>query len=168
MLCASFTGSDKKLGADAVLVSKSTDGGLSWGAPVTLIDNKTTSRFHDKPSLTADPTDSGRVYAVWTQFTGNQGVQAEGQLARTTDSGQTWAVPQSIDDSHAADSNAGDQIVVRPDGTLLDTFTEFLFSGQSYSGEISAVRSTDHGLTWGPRITVAQVPPGLLTDPDTG
>src|SRR5688572_12399659 len=50
---------------DAMLVSKSTDGGLTWSAPVMLIRDNNPRRFNDKNSMTADPNDSSFVYAVW-------------------------------------------------------------------------------------------------------
>src|SRR3954453_4899473 len=41
----------------AMLVSRSTDGGLSWGKPVTLIRDANPALFNDKNSITADPKD---------------------------------------------------------------------------------------------------------------
>ena len=52
----------------AILVSRSTDHGATWGAPVTLIDTKTPHVLNDKDSLTADPTVNGNVYVVWDQL----------------------------------------------------------------------------------------------------
>ena len=52
----------------AVLVSRSTDHGATWSAPVTLINTKTSHALNDKDSLTADPTLNGNVYAVWDQL----------------------------------------------------------------------------------------------------
>src|SRR5215831_14386603 len=57
------------LTVSAVLVSKSTDGGDTWSEPTTLARNVSPFAegpgFNDKESLTADPTDSSNVYAVW-------------------------------------------------------------------------------------------------------
>ena len=52
----------------ALLVSRSTDHGATWGGPVTLIDTKTSHALNDKDSLTADPTQNGLVYAAWDQL----------------------------------------------------------------------------------------------------
>jgi hypothetical protein len=52
----------------AVQVSKSTDGGLTWGNPKELIRDESGLNFNDKESITADPTRSGYVYAVWDRI----------------------------------------------------------------------------------------------------
>ena len=52
----------------AVLVSRSTDHGATWGAPVSLINTKTSHALNDKNSLTTDPTENGLVYAAWDQL----------------------------------------------------------------------------------------------------
>ena len=53
---------------NAMLVSKSEDGGASWTEPVTLIDDANPHVFNDKNSLTADPNDSDLVYAIWDRL----------------------------------------------------------------------------------------------------
>ena len=52
----------------AILVSRSTDHGATWGAPVTLLNNKTPHVLNDKDSLTTDPTENGLVYTAWDQL----------------------------------------------------------------------------------------------------
>ncbi len=51
-----------------MLVSRSTDGAVTWGAPTTLIRDNTPHAFNDKNSITADPTKAGFVYAVWDRL----------------------------------------------------------------------------------------------------
>src|SRR5438132_7362063 len=69
-------------------VSKSTDGGLHWSSPITLVESTDKLTLPEKPSITADPTDSRFVYAVWNILAnGNRG---QAMFSRTTDSGQTW------------------------------------------------------------------------------
>ena len=53
---------------NAMLVSKSEDGGATWTEPVTLIDDANPHVFNDKNTLTADPNDSDLVYAVWDRL----------------------------------------------------------------------------------------------------
>ena len=51
---------------NAILVSKSINGGESWGAPIAVADDNTNGL--DKQSITADPFDSNFVYAAWDRF----------------------------------------------------------------------------------------------------
>ena len=55
-------------GHNAMLVSKSTDGGHTWGEPVTLIEEDNPLALNDKNSLTADPTNANLVYAIWDRL----------------------------------------------------------------------------------------------------
>ncbi|MFO1071031.1 MAG: sialidase family protein [Geminicoccaceae bacterium] len=75
------TGGD---GPNAMLVSRSTDGGRSWGDPVTLIKDTDPRFFNDKNAITADPKDSRYVYAVWDRLEDlDQGSDAdEGAIGR--------------------------------------------------------------------------------------
>lgn len=57
-------------GESAQLVSRSTDGGVSWSAPIALIDDTDPLAFNDKNSLTTDPNIAGNVYAVWDRLYG--------------------------------------------------------------------------------------------------
>ncbi len=55
-------------GNHAVTVNKSTDGGASWDPPISLIAENDPDIFNDKESLTADPTNANRVYAIWDRL----------------------------------------------------------------------------------------------------
>ncbi len=57
-------------GPDAMLVSRSSDGGLTWGRPKALITETNPLYFDDKNSITADPYKNGYVYAVWDRLAG--------------------------------------------------------------------------------------------------
>src|SRR5262249_58368194 len=119
-----------------VLVLKSTDGGLTWGPPTVLHDNTDSRAFNDKESITTDPTDSRFAYMAWDFFSvpsgfgqrhseqvfGFTGVKGPVLFTRTTDGGQTWDPVRTIYDPGANATTLGQQIVVRPDGTLLDFF----------------------------------------------
>src|SRR5262249_2293413 len=154
---------------NALLVSKSIDGGLSWGNPIPVGQDDSSVRFDDKDSITADPTNSNFVYAVWDRInnftTRNKGVT---RFARSTDGGLTWSAPHDIYPSPNNDTNTGHQILVQPDGTLIALFTEITPHGNDTGLQLMAPRSTDKGLTWSAPIPAAQLLPVGTNDPDTG
>lgn len=153
-----------------VLASRSTDGGQTWSAPATLIRDDDLRFFNDKESLTADPTDADLVYAVWDRI--YKPGQSKGfpsqlnsfafrgapYLARSTDGGLTWEPARRIS-SNANLFTIGNQIVVTPDGTLIDFADYATGSGvQPSNHDWKAVfRSGDHGVTWSKPVTIDQV-----------
>jgi hypothetical protein len=159
---------------NAVLVSKSTDGGLTWSAPTPLIQDSTPAGFDDRATVTADPTNASLVYAVWNHVTNrnpnlNLGVQAEAMFARSTDGGQTWEPNRTIYQTSDSQTsvNIGHQILVRPDGTLIDLFME-ADTHSFLPTVVKELRSTDNGLTWSQPITVAPISQIDTIDPETG
>jgi hypothetical protein len=165
-----------------ILVNRSTDGGLHWSAPVSLINDNSPFTFDDKNSITADPTDSRFVYAIWDR--GNfpsdtrelhsvagtpKSLRSDAMLARSTDGGATWEAARAIFAPQASQFGIGHQIVVLADGTLVDGFMLFHGSGSNKKGqEVAVMVSHDHGVTWTAPITVAKVLPGFVSDPDDG
>ena len=149
--------------SSAVLVSRSTDGGDTWSPAVTLIHDGV-SFFNDKESITADPTDAGHVYAVWDRLDAS----GEGPtwFSRTTDGGVTWEPARSIHDPGPTNQTINNQIVVLPDGTLVDFFTQ-LDSAPSRQ-TLTVIRSQDKGLTWSGPVVVSPVQALGTQDPETG
>src|SRR5262249_31274615 len=141
---------------NAIRVNKSTDGGQTWGAPVTLIEDLSSGFNFDKPSITADPGNANDVYAIWNlSDQGKRGSRSQTLFTRTTDGGHTWEPARVIYTPGNDNDTIGDQIVVRPDGTLLDFFTEQLQHGQHEDFQLSVLRSTDSGETWSGPIQAA-------------
>src|SRR5262249_4504179 len=137
------------------------------------------SQFDDKPSITADPNTPNNVYATWVRFNNSFGSakKMETMFARSTDGGNTWQPEQFIHSASNSDFNWGNQIVVLPDGTLINAFT----AGQCknhHQGVITLLRSTGRGQPWSDPIAAlvqqpladpnANPPNGIVTDPDTG
>ena len=60
--------SDGGFGPNAMLVNRSTNGGVSWGPPTTLIVDTNGQVLNDKNSLTADSTNPSFAYAVWDRL----------------------------------------------------------------------------------------------------
>ncbi|MBL8512423.1 MAG: exo-alpha-sialidase, partial [Betaproteobacteria bacterium] len=103
----------------AMLVYRSTDGGITWGPPATLVLDGATA-FNDKNTLTADPTDSRFVYAVWDRLTNDN--RGPTLFARTTDGGTTWETVRTIYDPGTGAQTIGNVIGVLPNGTLINLF----------------------------------------------
>ena len=137
----------------AVLASRSTDGGMTWSDPITL---DTPPSGSDKESITADPTDSRYVYAVWDSTNLNDRIPA--WFARSSDGGASWEPARVIYDPGHFGNAEFQQIVVLPDGTLVDVFSLGFRSGNSSGhaqGYWTAVMlSEDHGMSWSAPILV--------------
>ncbi|HEY6582996.1 MAG TPA: sialidase family protein [Rubrobacter sp.] len=182
---------------DAMLVSKSTDGGLTWSDPVTLIRDDNLHRLNDKNSMTADPNDSSFVYAVWDRLSAIGPVGRGPTLfTRTTNGGASWEKARVIFDPGFFAQTLGNQIAVRPQGDLINIFTliravpgsggpELDVSDMRFEDNVNlirnahgpgggpdlnvtVVRSEDKGETWsGPIRLERMVDPGVV-DPEDG
>jgi hypothetical protein len=177
-------------GPNAMVVSKSDDGGLNWSDPIELIYDDDPRVLNDKNSLTADPTDADFVYAVWDRLkiTSGDAIDPENvrpgrglalgvrfgfgfkgpiYFARSTDGGDRWEPARQIYDPGANNQTIANQIVVQPDGTVIDLFTEILnfknndqIQPGGFNFNLALLRSDDKGRTWRPRnkpIRAAQI-----------
>ncbi len=167
-----FSGSSFSAGSvNEMLVSRSTDGGRSWGAPVSLQRDQAQA-FNDKNSLTADPTDPRWVYAVWDRL--DPAGNGPTLLARSADAGLSWQPARVIYTPVApggVSQTIGNRIVVitagAERGVLLNAFTQIdTVAGQS-SARVRVQRSTDQGSTWDAPITVADLRSVGTRDPVT-
>ena len=162
---------------NAILVSRSTDGGTTWQNPVTVLRESggrdVTFAFSDKESITADPTRPCFAYAIWDRLVGPAGKSKASASAfehasgyrgptwfsRTTDCGVSWEPARLIFDPGQIDQTIGNQIAVLSNGTLINTF-DLIYNQKNAQGlrgeNIAVQRSTDAGATWGPVIIVAK------------
>lgn len=156
-----------------------------------LIAEDTRGDLHDKNSMTADPHDPDFVYAVWDFLDlpqgatinpdrgivgGGIGFKGAALFARSTDGGSTWSEPEVLYNPGGVNQTIGNQIVVLPDGTLVDFFNEILNfrnddGGSQFDFNLAFKRSPDQGETWLPRgrpVRFAKISAAPVVDPDTG
>ena len=172
--------------SNGIFVSKSTNGGASWSAPIPVAADDTFGL--DKQSITADPYDSNYVYAVWDRFTSPPGFPPsengrfharsyvqQAWFSRTTNGGTSWEAPRVAFNPGTQAGTIGSIINVLPDRTLVDGLVVFSDHKQSSTQlrgvSIAVIRSTDLGQTWSKKpIIIAPYDPTFFgaTDPDTG
>lgn len=128
-------------GSNAVLTSRSTDGGLTWSNPVTVATGSL-----DKNWIVCDNSSSSPfVGHCYTQFDVTSAGNAI-RLSTSTNGGVSWG--PSIGNSSGA-SGLGGQPVVRPNGTVIVPH----LSGS----QIRSFRSIDGGQSWRATVVVANV-----------
>ena len=154
-----FSGTSLTMGArSTVLVSRSSDGGATWGAAVPLVDDDGARFFHDKETVTIDSNDPRYVYAVWDRLdTSDSGVTL---LARSTDGAVTWSPAVTIYEPGLARQTIGNLAVTTPDGLVHVFFTELgpaASNPAATEGSLNVIHSTDKGLTWSAPTRIAQL-----------
>ena len=156
-LALAFTGDVLAPGStSAMLVSQSIDSGANWTLPIALIQDGA-AFFNDKGSITADPTNSNYVYAVWDRLNG-QANTGPSFFSLTANANSTWSAARSIYDPGADNQTINNIIVVTPDDTLIDLFNEIDgVSGNTGTSHLKAMLSSDNGTTWTPPVLAADM-----------
>ncbi|SEH03407.1 hypothetical protein SAMN05444920_13639 [Nonomuraea solani] len=126
----------------AVLTSRSTDGGVTWGAPVTTA--VADGGDLDKGWIVCDNTEDspfyGRCYTAFDDAAAGNAIK----VARSSDGGLTWAV------TGTSATGLGGQPVVRPNGAVVVPYL-------SDDGGIRSFRSRDGGTSWSASVLVSDV-----------
>ncbi|TMQ15204.1 MAG: exo-alpha-sialidase [Deltaproteobacteria bacterium] len=155
---------------NAMLASRSTDGGVTWSDPAVLRADSDPDVFNDKDTITADATDPGRVYAVWDRLTGqSQPTRPIGTgptwFARTT--AGVWEPARPIFDPGVDAQTIGNVIGVLPDGTLINAFDLItMVSSTAPVTMLAVIRSPDRGLTWSAPVVIAPMRGVGIQDPN--
>lgn len=128
----------------AVLVSLSSDGGLTWNAPVAVA-SASPGDFFDKDWIVCDNTSSsphfGNCYVEWDLASSNDLVQ----MSTSSDGGNTWSAAQATADSA---TGLGGQPLVQPKGTVVVPFL-------TTNSGIASFTSTDGGASWNSSVTIS-------------
>ncbi len=125
-------------GESAMLMSRSTDSGLSWSTPYPIIDDTDPLAFNDKNSMTADPNIPGNVYAVWDRLYGPPtAFRAPGGSDEHSSSTDAAARPDGLQLARARVAAARAALAAGKTLPVTDTFGPTYFA-----------RSTDSGVTW--------------------
>ncbi len=130
-----------------VLVSRSTDGGLTWSTPVVVNND---GHFNDKNWTACDNTASSPFFGnCYTEFD-DASKSDTIQMSTSTDGGQTWGATLPTA-SH--DHGIGGQPLVQPNGKVIVPIQGFAGPG----GTILSFVSTDGGASWSKAVIVAKV-----------
>ena len=126
----------------AVIVSRSTDGGLTWQNPVSVDPNVDSS---DKNWIVCDSTSTspfyGNCYVEWDNPDTGDGIL----MSTSTDGGLTWGTPVA---PQGNPSGIGGQPLVQPGGTVVVPIE---------TNGMSSFTSTNGGVSWSKLVTISNV-----------
>jgi hypothetical protein len=138
----------------AVGVSRSDDGGATWGTPAVITEDAWgggASPFNDKEWIAVDNSGGARdgtVYVVWQRMDQMQvGVNSKFLISRSTDQGRTWSAPR---ETSATEPGGAMMIDVGPEGEI-----HIGRWSQSRGGYIAQV-STDGGDTFSAPVLITR------------
>lgn len=131
----------------AVLVSRSTTGGLTWSNPVTVAAAQGSQNF-DKTWIVCDNHPSspffGNCYVEFDDF----GAGDLEHMATSTDGGLTWG---AIKNTGNNSSGIGGQPLVQPNGTVIVPLDD------GFESVVQAFKSTNGGNTWSSTVTITSI-----------
>src|SRR5262245_26529136 len=127
----------------AILTSRSTDGGLTWGNPVLTANGPT--NFFDKNWIACDTWPQsphyGNCYSEWDDF----GLGDQIFMSTSTDGGLAWSAPFQVPGA----IGLGGQPVAQPNGNVIVPYEG--------SPGIRSFRSLDGGAAWQASVAVSNV-----------
>jgi len=135
------------LDVPTVFISRSTDGGATFGDPVTIPPPAAKKVNLDKNWTVCDNHAGSPFFGhCYTEFD-NFGQGDLEYMSTSADGGKTWSTPVS---PAGNPKGLGGQPVVRPNGTVIVPF-------ESLKGSIGSFVSTDGGASWSKEFQVAKI-----------
>jgi hypothetical protein len=138
---------NKRINGAAVLVSRSTDGGLTWGNPV-VVANATRGADFDKNWVVCDNNAGsafkGHCYVTFDDF----GHGDRLKFSTSVNGGTSWSAPVNTADNA---NGLGGQPLVQPNGTVV------VPTANASETAILSTRSTNGGASWEASRLISQV-----------
>ncbi len=148
------------MSTSGIFVFKSSDGGVSWQGPYTVIDAQS-YYFEDKELISADMTDNspyrGNLYVAWTRFYdfNNGGIN----ISTSNDGGLTWSAPVHL--GYRVDGVQWPVTTVGDSGIVYVAWLNFA------EGKLELVRSSDGGTTFSAPMPITEINNGwFYINPD--
>jgi hypothetical protein len=155
-------------------VNRSSDGGVTWDDPVTVVKKDLNFHFLDKEWLAIDPSNPQNLYMTYTDFQahgtesdcvgGTIGIEAGPdvslEIVASKDAGLTWGEPVRIGrrcSLNIGENLSGTQVVVGRHGEVYVAYASVLHFGAD--AQILFRRSDDGGATFGPEIVAGTAIP---------
>jgi hypothetical protein len=109
------------LRSQTLVAARSTDGGATWSAPVTISDLRVSGvpgarTAEGIPAVGIDPR-NGTLYVAWQDDRFTPGVDHV-VLSRSTDGGDTWSAPLSVSDGPGEAPDFTPAVAVTPEGLV--------------------------------------------------
>jgi hypothetical protein len=172
-------------GSRRIFVTKSTNGGVSFSAPVTIATTFDAFKMF-VPSFALRgaliyvsaaayrTSNKDLVYAAWTDLSGAAGCTTSANepgtnvssscksriwFARSTDGGATWAAPQMINNQASSNDQFNQRLAVDEDnGDLVIIYYDTVRDAGRLRTDVWCQTSTNDGVTWSAaaRVTTAQ------------
>jgi hypothetical protein len=149
----------------AISVSKSTDGGVSFGAPVIAAAKAANTHFLDKDWMAVNPANANQIAVTYTDFDVSHTVCASSErtaieLVASVNGGATWSAPQVLFQACSVAPNfpsvQGSQVAFSPSGAVNVAFE--LSSGATPTGrQIAFMRAATLGGAFGAPVAVANI-----------